>query len=59
MNNLIENPTWYRYEQTPHRQGSPIKIDAILAERMKSFLSTRSVRPMTQREIIRRSRKGK
>lgn len=51
MNDSIKNISWYSYLETPQRLASPTKIDAILAERMRTFLRSRTVSPLSDCEI--------
>lgn len=44
MNDSFET-TWLEYVETPRRQGRPVKLDRILAERLQSFLRARQVKP--------------
>ena len=42
--NKPTNPFTVHYIQTPRRIESPVKIDAILQQRMKAFLASRKSR---------------
>lgn len=44
MNESLENQ-WLQYLEIPRRQSEPVKLDAILAERMKAFMKARKVKP--------------
>lgn len=44
MNQSLENQ-WLEYLEIPRRQGDPVKLDKILAERMKAFIKARKVKP--------------
>lgn len=39
------NTSWLQYVEIPRGQGGPVKLDAILAQRMDAFLRARKVRP--------------
>lgn len=43
MNQSLENQ-WLQYLEIPHRQSEPVKLDKILAARMKAFMKARKVK---------------
>lgn len=45
MNNLMNDPEWQQYLETPRHMRAPVKIDKILARRMQEFLRARKVKP--------------
>lgn len=44
MDKSFENE-WRQYLQTPRSKSGPVKLDRILAERMRAFLRARNVKP--------------
>lgn len=44
MNESLENQ-WLQYLEIPRRQSEPVKLDKILAERMRAFMKARRVKP--------------
>lgn len=44
MNETLDN-AWQQYLEIPRRQSEPVKLDKILAERMKAFLRAKKVKP--------------
>jgi hypothetical protein len=42
MSAVSDHPQWIRYIETPRREQPPVKLDKILAERMKAFLKAKS-----------------
>jgi len=44
MNESLENQ-WLQYLEIPRRQSEPVKLDKILAERMRAFMKARKVKP--------------
>jgi hypothetical protein len=46
MDKSLEN-SWRQYVEIPQRVSEPVKLDKILAERMKAFLKARKVKPFS------------
>ncbi len=44
MNESLDNQ-WLKYLETPRTASNPVKLDQILAERLKAFMKARKVRP--------------
>ena len=45
MNESLENQ-WQQYIEIPRRQSEPVKLDEILAQRMRTFIRARKVKPL-------------
>lgn len=48
MNESLDNK-WLQYLETPRAASNPVKLDQILAERLKTFLKARKVKPFRVR----------
>lgn len=44
MNYSFENPLWLRYIKTPRGSTKPVKLDAIMEQRLQAFLRAKKVR---------------
>lgn len=44
MNESLENQ-WLQYLEIPRRQNEPVKLDKILASRMRAFMKAKKIRP--------------
>lgn len=44
MNESLDK-TWLQYLEISHKESGPVKLDQILAERLKAFLKARTVKP--------------
>ncbi len=44
MNKLIENPEWFKYIETPVYKGTAVKLDSIMAKRLKAFLRAKRMK---------------
>lgn len=44
MSAIYDHPQWFRYIETPRRNQAPVKLDKILAQRMKAFLRAKDNR---------------
>jgi len=44
MNETLDNQ-WLQYLETPRHDSEPVKLDKILAERMRAFMKARRVKP--------------
>ena len=49
MNETLNNQ-WLQYLETPRSKSEPVKLDRILAERMRAFLKARQVKPFRRVE---------
>ena len=47
MNESLDNQ-WLQYLEIPRHQSEPVKLDTILAERMKAFIKARKVKPFSK-----------
>ena len=43
MSAVSDHPQWIRYIETPRRNQPPVKLDKILAARMKAFLRAKEI----------------
>lgn len=50
MNESLNSYPWLQYLETPRAQSQPVKLDRILAERMRAFLKARQVKPFRRVE---------
>ena len=41
MSAVYDHPQWFRFIETPRRKPAPVKLDKILAARMKAFLKAK------------------
>lgn len=48
MNSKANTNQWSRYIETPFKKSSPVKLDAILAERLRVFMKAREARMYIQ-----------
>ena len=46
MDAFIDHPQWFEYIETPVRRkrSAPVKLDTILAERMRAFVRAKATR---------------
>ncbi len=49
MNESLDN-TWFTYLETPRTESGPVKLDQILAERLRAFIKARKVKPFPVEE---------
>lgn len=46
MNETIENMDWLKYVETPIKSGGAVKLDRILAKRLKAFIKAKKVKSL-------------
>lgn len=44
MNKSLDNQ-WFTYLETPRHASGPVKLDEILAQRLRDFMKARKVKP--------------
>lgn len=44
MNETIENMDWLKYVETPIKNDGAVKLDRILAKRLKAFLKAKKLK---------------
>lgn len=51
MNKSQENQ-WIQYLEIPQRRSEPVKLDTILADRMKAFMKAKRVKLVRRKSIV-------
>lgn len=44
MNKSIENPEWFRYIETPIYTSSTVKLNTLMAKRLRAFLRAKRMK---------------
>lgn len=44
MNKSIENMDWFKYVETPMHSSGAVKLDSIMAKRLKAFLRAKRMK---------------
>lgn len=43
MDAFIDHPQWFEYIETPSRKSTPVKLDKILEQRLRTFLRAKQL----------------
>ena len=43
MDAFIDHPQWFEYIETPSRKSAPVKLDAIMEQRLRAFLRAKQL----------------